>query len=165
MVVLFVRLALLSSSLGGPRRRLPVLQATDARKRVGDAVILSGLSVYQQAIVATSALAPVTVNLGSACIRGCRLTICLFAAERFFKCLRAPTSQREVPVPVEAAALALCVNFALEYNVVHAFESLMVYMPDTLAMSLGGTPADVTAAYLTIVVWRTIYASLGGGTW
>lgn len=130
------------------------------KKRVGDAVILSGLSLYQQGIAASSLLATTELNLGSAVIRGCRITICLFVCEKLFKLLRAPTSVREVPVPVEAAGLAMCVNLALEYNIA-ALGTEFNPIPRTLALSLGGTTADGAAAYLTIVVWRILYASMG----
>ena len=125
-------------------------------KRGGDAVMLTGLTVYQQAIAATpTLLSPVTIDLGGAVIRGCRITLCLFVAEKTFKLLRAPESQREVPVPVEAAAACLVLNLLCEYVI-----SAQGYIPSALAHSLGGTPADVATAYLSIIAWRIAYASL-----
>ena len=128
-------------------------------KRVGDAATLVGLSIYQQALPSLlsepSPLAPVTLDLGGACIRGCRLTVCLLVAERIFKLFRAPESTWEVPVPVEAAAVSLLMNLGLEY----AVGSLGDGLPRTLAHSLGGSPGDVAAAYLTIITWRIVYTS------
>jgi len=72
--------------------------------------------------------------------------------------VRAPASSREVPVPVEAAALALLANLAVEYWVA-AFGTEYGLLPRTLAASLGGTAVDAAVAFLTIVSWRVIYAA------
>ncbi|KAJ1450614.1 hypothetical protein M885DRAFT_531934 [Pelagophyceae sp. CCMP2097] len=137
-------------------RRLGVRRATGARleKRLGDAASLVSLSLYQQALHAPALLGSVTVDIGGASIRGCRLAACLFVAEKVFKLLRAPASTHEVPVPVEAAGLAMVLNEVLEYAVA-AVDGL----PRALAHSLGGAPADVATAYLTIIAWRILFSS------
>jgi len=133
--------------------------AMDVNKRMGDAVALAGLSLYQQGVEAMtesgSLGAPVDLNVGSAFIRGCRLSLCLFCCEKLFKALRAPASKREVPVPIEAAAMAVVVNLGLEYSIAASFEPI----PKTLAMSLGGTPIETAVVYLTIIAWRIVYAA------
>jgi len=58
-------------------------------------------------------------------------------------------------VPIEAAAMALMVNLAMEYWIADAFE----YVPRTLALSLGGSPVETAVLYLTIVAWRILYAA------
>ena len=140
------------------RRRVAVAYS-DVRKRMGDAVALAGLSLYQQGVEAMTETGPwgtVDFNVGSAAIRGCRLSLCLFCCERIFKFLRAPNSKREVPVPIEAAAMALLVNLGLEYAVSAAFDPV----PRTLALSLGGTPTEISVTFLTIVAWRILYGSI-----
>ena len=111
-----------------PQRTVSVHGYSPTKKRVGDAACLVGLSCYQQALpsVLTAApLDPVTLDLGGACIRarrcreprararsatppisagGCRLTVCLFVAEKIFKAFRAPESTWEVPVPGRVSA-------------------------------------------------------------
>ena len=79
------------------------------QKRGGDAMILTALSVWQALLRAPWATDPdayLTVDFEGAVIRGSRLALCLYIAEKVFKALRAPESVREVPVPVEAAAVA-----------------------------------------------------------
>ena len=135
----------------------------DKRVRLlGDTVMLSGLSLYQQGlgrwIGSLDALwVPAPFNLGSAFIRGCRLALCVAVCERLLKAVRNPSGVILVPVPIEAAGLAMLLNLALEYLLYFQPTAL----PSTLASSLGGTPADVVAAYLSIIVWRSFYASRG----
>lgn len=53
----------------------------------------------------------------------------------------------------------MCVNLALEYNIA-ALGNEFDPIPRTLALSLGGSASDGAAAYLTIVAWRILYASM-----
>ena len=87
-----------------------------------------------------------------------RLAIFLFVAEKLFKLVRAPGSRREVPVPVEAAAVAFVLNFAFEYGVVWCG----CLVPATLAKSFGGAPVEIATAYLTVICWRILYAATAG---
>ena len=144
--------------------RGPVLRGSDDKRvrLLGDTVMLSGLSLYQQGlgrwIGSLDALwVPAPFNLGSAFIRGCRLALCVAVCERLLKAVRNPSGVILVPVPIEAAGLAMLLNLALEYLLYFQPTAL----PSTLASSLGGTPADVVAAYLSIIVWRSFYASRG----
>ena len=145
------------------RRRSGPPGSDDKRVRLlGDTVMLSGLSLYQQGlgrwIGSLDALwVPAPFNLGSAFIRGCRLALCVAVCERLLKAVRNPSGVILVPVPIEAAGLAMLLNLALEYLLYFQPTAL----PSTLASSLGGTPADVVAAYLSIIVWRSFYASRG----
>merc|ERR1719198_2050723 len=85
---------------------------------------------------------PAQFNLGSACIRGCRLALCVGLCERLLKSLRNPAGTILVPVPIEAAGLGMLLNLGVEYAIF--FQPLP--LPTTLAASLGGTPADVVSA-------------------
>mmetsp|Transcript_22675 Transcript_22675/g.68045 ORF Transcript_22675/g.68045 Transcript_22675/m.68045 type:complete len:177 (+) Transcript_22675:317-847(+) len=143
------------------RKRAVAVRATPLQKRCGDAMVLASLSIYQQALRAPWA-ADVTIDVGGACIRGCRIAFCLFVAEGFFRTLRQqPPGQvgsrngPELAVPIEAAGLSLIGNLGLEYAI-----ASLDYVPTALAHSLGGTPLDVAVAYLTIVAWRIVYASV-----
>ena len=143
-----------------PLKRSTRLHAVPSvQKRGGDAMILTALSVWQALLRAPWATDPdayLTVDFEGAVIRGSRLALCLYIAEKVFKALRAPESVREVPVPVEAAAVALLLNLGIKYTL------CTCPLPDALAHSVGGSPADVATTYLTIVAWRIIYASRSG---
>lgn len=146
--------------LGAKRSmRLHGTQTPSVQKRGGDALILTALSVWQALLRAPWATDPeayLTVDFEAAVIRGSRIALCLFIAEKAFKALRAPGRDGEVPVPVEAAAVALLLNLGTEYALCsHA-------LPDALAHSMGASPLDVATTYLTIVAWRIIYASRAG---
>ena len=146
--------------LAARARRTTTLNAVPSvQKRGGDAMILTALSVWQALLRAPWATDPdayLTVDFEGAVIRGSRIALCLYVAEKLFKALRAPESVREVPVPVEAAAVALLLNLGIEYTL------CTCPLPDALAHSVGGSPADVATTYLTIVAWRIIYASRSG---
>ena len=98
-------------------------------------MILTALSVWQALLRAPWATDPdayLTVDFEGAVIRGSRIALCLYIAEKLFKALRAPESVREVPVPVEAAAVALLLNLGIEYTL------CTCPLPDALAHSVVG---------------------------
>ena len=147
--------------IAGARALSPV------QKRVGDAVVLSSQSVFAQGVAASSASwgAPATINLGAGAIRGCRIAACVLACESALKAARRPDllgdPTKQVPVPLEAAAAGLLVNLGLELAIAGwAAAHPAAVLPRTFALSLAGAPADVAAAYLSFVVWRTLAASM-----
>ena len=150
--------------IAGARALSPV------QKRVGDAVVLSSQSVFAQGVAAATASsaswgAPATINLGAGAIRGCRIAACVLACESALKAARRPDllgdPTKQVPVPLEAAAAGLLVNLGLELAIAGwAAAHPAAALPRTFALSLAGAPADVAAAYLSFVVWRTLAASM-----
>ena len=83
------------------RRSTHLNAVPSVQKRGGDAMILTALSVWQALLRAPWATDPdayLTVDFEGAVIRGSRLALCLYIAEKVFKALRAPESVREVPV-------------------------------------------------------------------
>lgn len=137
-------------------RRTVLRGYSPTTKRVGDAASLAGLSVYQQALPAVFAATPLdlaTLDFGVALIRGCRLAACLLVSEKLFKAVRAPESTWEVPVPVEAAAVALLLNLGVEYEISSP------QLPATLAHSVAASPVEVVVEYFTILAWRIVYQS------
>lgn len=136
--------------VGAARRPATALRAYSAAKRGGDAVALTSLAIWQQ-VVAENFRSELVLDLGAACLRGCRLTLCLVAAEALFL---VATDGPPKPVPVEAAGVALLLNLLGEYAIGSGG-----YIPDVLAHSLSSAPAEAVGAYLTIVVWRAALAS------
>ena len=82
------------------RRKAYRLAAHDVNKRMGDAVALAGLSLYQQGVSAMTLSgdwsAPVSINVGSAFVRGCRVGLSLFRRVLHF-------TGRDLPVPLRKA--------------------------------------------------------------
>ena len=95
-----------------PLKRSTRLHAVPSvQKRGGDAMILTALSVWQALLRAPWATDPdayLTVDFEGAVIRGSRLALCLYIAEKVFKALRAPESVREVPFCVEINQCVAC---------------------------------------------------------
>jgi hypothetical protein len=140
------------------------------QKRVGDATVLSSQAIFAQGVTAATSAsswtAPSTINLGAGAIRGCRIACCVLACETALKAVRRPDllgdATKQVPVPIEAAGAALLLNLALEFSIA-GWAATHGGLPSTLALSLGGAPADVAASYLSLIVWRTLVASTPPG--